>query len=288
MEIFLDCLPCMLKQVLGASRMATNHEKIREKILIDSSKILSNYKQFRCSPELALAMHDTVKTHTKKNDPYDIIKENDIKTSLKIYPMLKSFLDKNNNSLYNALKISATGNIIDSAVYNDLDIESCVENELNKDFGICDIEIFMEKLKDAKTLLIIGDNSGETVFDKVLIEYLSPLKVTYAVRSAPIINDATIEDAKKSGLDECSTIISTGCNAPGAVLKRCNKEFLDIFNSSDIVISKGQGNYEALSDCEREVFFMLNAKCPVVSNKIGVDLYSYVFMRHDPHSNRLR
>lgn len=133
------------------------------------------------------------------------------------------------------------------------------------------------KLKKAKSLLIIGDNAGETVFDRVLIEDFLNLNITYAVRSEPIINDATIEDAYASGLEKCATLISTGCNAPGVILDECNEEFLNIFNNADIIISKGQGNYETLSEEKKEIFFLLKAKCPVISEKLGVSVNDYVF-----------
>lgn len=281
MNICLDCLPCMFKQVLEASRMATDNTELQEMILTESMRILSNYKQYSCSPELALAMHQIVKKHTGKFDPYEKIKKRDIKAAIKLYPFLKSFLYKKNESLYWALKIAAVGNIIDSAIFIDIDIERCIEKELDISFGICDIDSFEDRVSNAKTLLIIGDNAGETVFDKVLAEYLAPLNIIYAVRSEPIINDACVEEAVFSGLDKCTTIVSTGCNAPGAVLSKCSREFVDIFNKADIVISKGQGNYEALSDCNREIYFLLKAKCPMISKKIGVNLYDYVFIKHD-------
>ncbi|NLX92546.1 MAG: DUF89 family protein [Clostridiales bacterium] len=173
---------------------------------------------------------------------------------------------------------------MDSAIYQDLDINLCVEQELKKDFGQCDLPLFEEKLKTAGTVLIVGDNAGETVFDRVLAEALLPLKIIYAARNEPILNDATVQDACDSGLDKCATVISTGCNAPGAILSQCSDEFLTLFNNADIVISKGQGNYEALSDCEREVFFLLKAKCPMVAGRVGVNLNEYVFIRHDGKS----
>ncbi|MHB1153137.1 MAG: damage-control phosphatase ARMT1 family protein [Eubacteriales bacterium] len=281
MKIFLDCLPCMLKQVLEASRMAAGDEEAQERIINDSLKILSDYKQYACSPDLAAALHQTVKKHTKVSDPYKLIKEKDIAAAEKVYPVLKSYLQNKQDKLYAALKIAATGNIIDSAIYSNIDIENCIEKELNNNFSICDVDYFAEKLKKAETLLIIGDNAGETVFDKVLAEYLAPLDIFYAVRSEPVINDATIEDAYCSGLEQCMAIISTGCNAPGAVLEKCSPEFMCVFNKADIVISKGQGNYEALSDCNREVFFLLKAKCSMIAKKLNVHLNEYVFMTND-------
>jgi uncharacterized protein with ATP-grasp and redox domains len=153
----------------------------------------------------------------------------------------------------------------------------CIQEELEKECAICDFDVFGNKLKTAQRLLIIGDNAGETVFDRVLAEYLSPLDITYAVRSEPIINDATMKDAYASGLSDYTKIISTGCGAPGAILEDCGNEFLNVLETADIIISKGQGNFEALSECGKPVFFLLKAKCPMISEKLGVGLNEYVF-----------
>jgi len=277
MEIFLDCLPCFLRQVLEASRLATNRADIQVEIMKETVRLISDYEKFRYSPEIGRAMHQIVKKHTGIFDPYKEIKCKNIRNALEIYPSLKHFLFKKADRLYWVLKIAATGNIIDSAIYNDINIEECVEKELEKEFSICDIEKLESELKRAKSLLIIGDNAGETIFDRVLVEDFLYLDITYAVRSEPIINDATIEDACASGLDHCSRLISTGCNAPGLILDERSEEFLNIFNNADIVISKGQGNYEALSEQKRGIFFLLKAKCPVISDKLGVDINDYVF-----------
>lgn len=260
--------------------MATDDIDKQEEIVTDAINILSNYKSYACSPDLAMAMHGMVKAKTQTADPYRKIKDADIQAALKLYPQLKDFLKQKNNSLYWALKIAATGNNIDSAIYQNIDINRCVDQELKKDFGKCDLPLLQERLKTAHTILIIGDNAGETVFDKLLVQTLLPINIIYAARNEPILNDATVQDARDSGLDECASIISTGCNAPGAILKQCSDEFLTAFREADIVISKGQGNYEALSDCEREVFFLLKAKCPMIAERLGVDLNEYAFVRH--------
>lgn len=277
MEIYLDCLPCFLRQVLEAARLTTSRTEVQAKIMKETAKLISDYERFRYSPEVGRAMHQIVKKHSGVSDPYKDIKSENIRNSLEIYPSLKHFLFKKEERLYWALKIAATGNIIDSAIYNDINIGECVMKELDKEFVICDVERMHDELKRAKSLLIIGDNAGETVFDRVLIEDFLHLDITYAVRSEPIINDVTIEDACASGLDYCTRLISTGCNAPGLILDECSKEFLDIFNNADIVISKGQGNYEALSEQKRGIFFLLKAKCPVISEKLGVNVNDYVF-----------
>jgi uncharacterized protein with ATP-grasp and redox domains len=270
----------MLRQVLEASRMATDEPEIQAKIIEKSVMILADYKSYRCSPDIVKDMHQVVKRLTGVSDPYKTIKERDINAAKKVEPFFKHYLEQKQNELYWALKIAATGNIIDSAIYSDINIESSIEIELAKEFSICDISALEEILKTAKSILIIGDNAGETIFDRVLIERLTGYKITYAVRSEPIINDATLQDAYDSGINGYADIITTGCAAPGAILEQCSVEFLSVFDRADIVISKGQGNFEALSDCPRTVFFLLKAKCTMISGRLKVNLNDYVFKRH--------
>ncbi len=277
MEIYLDCLPCFLRQVLEASRFVTDNPDLQRRIIEDGIEVISRFKEYRHSPEIGRTMHDIVKKRTGVSDPYKDVKLKDIKSAQQVYPLLKHFLYKKNDELYWALKVAVVGNTLDSAILNNIDLEKCLKEELEKKFSLCDIDKLEAKLKRGKSLLIIGDNAGETIFDRVLIEKLLCFDIVYGVRSEPIINDATVEDAHRSGLDNCAMVISTGCNAPGLILDECSDEFLRIFNTADIIISKGQGNYETLSDVKKGMFFLLKAKCPVISNKLGVGVNDYVF-----------
>lgn len=278
MEIHLDCLPCFLKQVLDTTRLLTDDYQVQKAVMRETTGVLLDVDKYDYSPEVGRIMHNIVKKHTGNQDPYEKIKKENIQTALDIYPVLKHFLFKKEDRLYWALKIAATGNIIDSAINKDINIKKCLNRELEKKFKVSDLDIFKKKTESAKTLLIIGDNAGETVFDRVLMEDLLYLDITYAVRSEPIINDATKEDARASGIGRSAKIISTGCNSPGTILKECSSEFMNVYDNADIVISKGQGNYETLSEADREMFFLLKVKCPVISHDIGIDVDNYVFM----------
>ena len=277
MELFFDCIPCMLKQALEAARKTTSDVEIHGKVVCETINLMTNYKKYRNSPDLAREIHRIVKEQTGIKDPYSEIKEKDLEAAKMVYPYLKDFIQSKENSLYWALKIAATGNNIDAAVYSDIDVKKCIEKELEKEFSICDIDIMEKKLKSASNILIIGDNTGETIFDKVMIEGFTNLTITYGVRSEAIINDVTEKEAVASGLDQVSKIVSTGCSAPGAILEDCSDEFIDIYNKSDIIISKGQGNYEALSEEKGNIFFLLKAKCPMISRKLNVNLNEYIF-----------
>ncbi|MCL6591578.1 MAG: ARMT1-like domain-containing protein [Firmicutes bacterium] len=278
MKIQLDCLPCFLNQILKASRGITNDEELQARILKDTIDIIKNYDSYRYAPEVGRAAHSLLKQYTGIKDPYQKYKQAHLKLALQYYPDLKQFLFRKSDRLYWVLKIAAAGNVFDAAIDQEIKDIGYFEQELPKEFKICDIERFKERLKSAKTMLIVGDNAGETVFDRVLVEELLNLKIVYAVRNGPIINDATIEDAELAGLNHQARVISTGCDAPGVIRTECNHEFNKIMNEADIVISKGQGNYETLSEEKREIFFLLKAKCPVIANDIGVSLGDYVFL----------
>ncbi len=284
MKIFLDCLPCMLRQSLEASRMATDDNQLQSDIMSECIYLLNNFKEYRNPPEVAREIHRIVKNRTGVSDPYNKIKQDDIQKALKLFSRLKQFVQVKQDRLYWALRISSIGNVLDSGINYGIKIEDCIDYELTKDFAVCDIEIFKQKAEYNKNLLIIGDNAGETVFDRLLIEEIPNMDVTYAVRNMPIINDAVIDDAYASGLNSCARIISTGCDMPGVVLSECSREFREAFYNAGIVICKGQGNYETLSDSDRELFFLLKAKCPVTSGLIGVGLNDYVFKYYNPQA----
>lgn len=258
--------------------MVTDDRETQGKILRDAIKIISKYDSYSYAPEVGRAMHLLVKEYTGIKDPYENLKQRHLKSALEYYPDLKRFLFDKADRLYWVLKIAAAGNVFDAAINSEIKDSDHLKEELSKEFEICDIPKFRERLKDAKTMLIIGDNAGETVFDKVLIEEMLNLDISYAVRSGPIINDATIEDAQSAGLKSQVRLLSTGCDAPGVILSECNQEFVNIFSEADIVISKGQGNYETLSGEKRELFFLLKAKCPVIAKDIGVNNGDYVFL----------
>ena len=214
MEIFSDCLPCTLRQLLDAARMATDDVKLQAEIMDEGIEKLRVHRQSRNSPEFAREMQRIVTAYTGVADPYQGVKRRDIEAALSLYPMLKEYVAEG-DSLHRALKVSATGNVIDSAVSSHHDITAVIQKELHRPFAICDDTVLRHRLKAAKTLLFVGDNAGETVFDRVLLEALSPLEITFAARGGPALNDATVADALASGLGECAHVISTGCDIPG-------------------------------------------------------------------------
>ncbi|MCK4407317.1 MAG: DUF89 family protein [Bacteroidales bacterium] len=176
---------------------------------------------------------------------------------------------KSDNKLLTAIRIAIAGNVIDLGVGKEFNIVEDVRKILKKEFAIFDFNEFVKHLEKANSILYIGDNAGESVFDKILIEELKK-PVTYVVRDIPVINDVTYKDAVASGINEIAGIISSGSSAPAVIPELCNENFMAKFNAADMVISKGQGNYEGLSNVDRSVFFLLKAKCHVIANDLNV------------------
>ena len=283
MEVFLECLPCMLKGALEAAQMATDDAAVRRQIMADALGVLQNYATYQNAPDIARRFQRIVKARTGNTDPYAAIKRRDLQKALDLLPQVRQTVETAGDPLYAALKAAATGNVLDSAVSLDYDI-SLFDAELQTPFAVCDQAALVEKLQTAESLLLIGDNTGETVFDALLLQRFPNLKLTYAVRSAPALNDTTLAEAVASGLDQYAEIISTGCDVPGVLLEECSEEFLSCFYGADIVISKGQGNYETLSECPRDIFCLLKAKCPVIARVLGVALNDFVFQYHPGES----
>jgi len=211
-------------------------------------------------------------------DPFEKEKiENNI-TALKLYKEMKPKVKNAINAFDYALRLSIAGNIMDYGANNNFDIHKTIEHVLNSDFAIDKSNLLKENIEKASTILYIGDNAGEIVFDKLFIETcLKGKKVIYAVRGMPVLNDVTLHDAEVVGMHEYAQVISNGHNAPSTVLKACNYEFKKIYNTADLIISKGQGNLEGLiSENNKKIFFLLMVKCHVIGELLGVEKGNFV------------
>lgn len=280
MKTYLDCIPCFFKQALEAAILAGADDKTQKKIINEIAKAIPGIELSSTPPEMGKTIHDVVKKLIGQEDPYKKLKEKATEQTLKIYPELKKKIKSVDNKLLMAVELAIAGNIIDYGTKNSLDVEKELTKILRKEQGfikeekesIFNFKSFKNAVKNAKDILYIGDNVGETVFDCILLEEIKKIdpekEIVYAVREKPIINDVLKEDAVRAGIDNFAKIISSGSEVPGTILALCSKKFLKIFRKADLVISKGQGNYETLSDENRPIFFLFMAKCPVIARHV--------------------
>jgi len=269
MRTYFDCLPCLMDQALRAARLASDDEEKVKQVLDEVGLIIRNTPMNRTPPETAMAVYRKIREITGSPDPYRELKNQSTRIALGLYPALKTRINKSNDRVLAAIKIAIAGNVIDFGVNHISDIDNKIAGILEDDLAVCDYNRFREQLDITNEILYIGDNAGESVFDRILIEELEK-PVTYVVRSAPVINDVTEVDAVQAGLDTVATLMASGTDAPGTVVRICSPEFREKFYRSKFTISKGQGNFEALSDTSVPVFFLLIAKCPIVARDIGV------------------
>ena len=258
---------------MDASGLAADNKATQEKVL---KKVLSELGKTslkgKIPSDIAYKVHRTVRKLTGNSDPYKKLKDKYNKKALRLYPSLKQKVSKSKDRLLTATKLAIAGNIIDFGPGSKFDLEKTIDEVLTRDFAINHFDRFRRALQNSEKILYLGDNAGEIVFDRILLAELKGKKITFVVKGGPIINDATIEDAKFAGINKIAKIKTVSNGEPGTGPKRNSKEFINWLKSADVVISKGQGNYEALSDAEANIFFLLKVKCPAIAKDIGVDI----------------
>lgn len=276
MQTYHECIPCFVKQTLSVMDMVQLDETRREEILRCVLHKMSTIDFNLSPPAMAREIHSLIRQASGIDDPYLAEKQRDQQLALQLLPQLEQDVLMADNRLHAAVLLAITGNSIDHGVYHGMGVEqilSSIEQGLKAPLQ-GDVDKFAAAIKQADNILYLGDNAGEIVFDKVLIQQLPLEKTTFAVRGGPILNDALRADAEQAGITELVPVIDNGDTSPGTILPYCSADFVARFHQADLIIAKGQGNYETLSDCDANIFFLLKAKCPVVAGNIGCEVGS--------------
>jgi len=229
-------------------------------------------------PVMSQQIHRIVRNISRNKDPYRQVKDRFNRYALDIYPLCQKMINRSSVSFETAVRLAIAGNIIDFGPNSQIGpsvIDETIDHALSGQL-LGDIELLSKAVRSVDNILYLGDNCGEIVFDRLLIEQLPLHKVTFAVRGSSVINDATLADAEATGMTDLVKVIDNGSDAPGTIIENCSDAFRQRFDRADLVISKGQGNYEALSDVDKDIFFLLKAKCPLIAQHIGCDLGSPV------------
>lgn len=275
MQTYLDCYPCFLRQAIEASRMAKASPSQQREIVLKALDILRSLPEGLTPPAIGAQVHQVVRDITGNHDPYTEVKQEATDKALAMLHKLRQLIHDSDDPLETALRLSIAGNIMDLGPNPEYDLWEMVEKMLTQDFGINDLPFLRQRLESAASILFLGDNAGEHVFDKLLIEEL-PIPVTYVVRGGAVLNDVTLEDALAVGLDAVAEVIDNGARVPGTILSLCHQEFQAHFESADLILAKGMGNYETLSEIPAPIYFLLQVKCPVISRDIGTSTGSMV------------
>jgi len=281
MRTYTDCFICFMNLALNIARRTGSDELREREILERVAGMLPSFSLDARPPETALLVNNIVKEITGVEDPFREDKKISNRIALQMAPEVRTAIRERKDPLLSAIEFSIAGNSIDFGANHDLDLGKALREIVQNESGRLKsenpshflLDDFKKDLKTASNLLFLADNAGEIVFDMLLIEYLLErypnLTITVAVRNSPIINDVTLEDADDIGLSGKVRVISSGSDTAGTVLSMCTPEFLRIFYDADIVIGKGQGNFETLSDADRKVYLLFKSKCNAIARHTG-------------------
>jgi len=281
MKTYLDCLPCFIRQAADAARMVSTDSALHEQILREVLRWASEMALDESPPVLGQRIHRRLREITGVEDPYRAAKDHLNRMALSLLSELKAEIKAASDPLVMGVRLAIAGNVMDLGVNGEVtesDVRNSISQALAEPFA-GEQNGFRQAVAEARSILYLADNAGEIAMDRLLIEQLSPARVTLVVRGAPVINDATMADARAVGLHEIVEIIDNGSDAPGTILEDCSEDFTRRFSEADLILAKGQGNFETLSEEPRNIFFLFQAKCPVIAAHIGLPVGTHILAR---------
>lgn len=279
----LGCIPCFVRQALETARLSTVDPEVHERIVRETLLVIADMDMKKVPPVISQQIHRHLRKLTGVDDPYLAAKDRFNRMALEMLPEIEARLAKAPDPFGMATRLAIAGNVIDLGAKADLkedDARTAVAMSMEEPFH-GDLDAFRRAVESAERILYLGDNAGEIVFDRLLIEQLSPRPVVFAVRGVPVINDATVHDALQAGLQNLVEVIDNGSDAPGTVLADCSEEFRRRFHDADLIVSKGQGNFETLFGETAPIFFLFKVKCPVVALHTGLPVGTHVLKQFD-------
>lgn len=275
MRAHFDCVPCGIRQVLDVMRMITDDEQLHERVLREALGMWHRMDFRQSPPAMAQQIHRFIRCATGVDDPYLDVKNHYNLFALQMYPLLRQRVQESADPFETAVRLAVAGNIIDFGVNSTVEqalVEQVIERSLTDPLDGEAVRRLRHAIAGAERILYLGDNTGEIVFDRLLLELMPCEKVTYVVRGGPILNDALMEDAEIAGITELVEVIDNGADAPGTVLETCSEAFRRRFEQADLIVAKGQGNFESLSDIDGNVFFLLRPKCAVLAQHLHCEI----------------
>ncbi len=275
LKAVLDCLECIARQALRAARIATDDQGVQRRIVDDAVLQIPGMDLCESPALLSLPLYQIAMEHSGNPDPYKELRRQQNEFAMGLEDELRGMVADSDDPLVTALHLAAAGNVIDlGAQYaGNIDVHEAIDSAIREKFTVDHSDAFKESLSSSNDLLYLLDNAGEVVFDKILIEeLLKHTKVTAVVKAGPIINDVLMEDVEQVGLTQLCEVIDNGGAFVGCPLKLVPESFLERMKVADVIIGKGQGNYETIDEFPGDIFLILRAKCEVIARHMGVKL----------------
>jgi hypothetical protein len=280
MRVSLDCFPCFLRQAIIALRLGTNDVSLQKAILKSTLEDIQRTDTSKPPAFTTTFIHRKIRQMLGM-DPFKDIKSEYNQIALELYPSLKTTIENSPDPLWTSTRLAIAGNVMDFGIFTSVDIEGTIRKALNSKIAVDDYNSLKDAVSYADEILYLTDNAGEIVFDRLLIETLIQLgkKVKAVVKGSPVINDSTMEDARESGLTKICEVMDNGSEAVGTILDWTSSAFQKTFKDAQLIISKGQGNFETLIGTEKKLFFLFQSKCDVVSKELSLSTGSMLLKK---------
>lgn len=277
MNITKDCVNCIIGQIDKAIKLLNLDEQKAKTIQNEVLKKSQSFSFDHTPPYVAREVYEYLAKETNCTDPLENLKQESIQNALEFVPFIEKKIRQEEDKLFTAIKAAVAGNVIDFGAKEQFSLEEEINKVFSTNFAIDDYKKLAKQIEQKENILILADNAGENVFDKILIKIIKRLypqkQITYATRGKPIINDITTKEALQIGIDKFATVVSTGVDTPGLELSRATIHFRNIFEKAELIISKGMGNFECLETRhDKRIFFIFKVKCNVVAAAIGKEV----------------
>ncbi len=282
MRVAPECIPCTVQSCHRLAEKSGLSPERAEALMRRTLAYLADADYSQSPPALGRELHRQLRAELDDPDPYREIKRAGNEAMMARLPGLRASIAASADPFATAVRLAVAGNVVDFGARRLLDVDESLRRVLEADLAIDDVDALRDELAGAGSVLYVGDNAGEIVLDALLVETLDHPGLAFAVRGGPVINDATLDDARLVGLDRRARLLTTGDDAPGVLWDSASPEFREAFLAADVVIAKGQGNLEGLIDLPRSTCFLLTAKCPRIAARLGVPEKSFVVWRKAP------
>ncbi len=271
MRTHIDCFPCFLRQTTIALAQLSDNHAVHEEVIREVLPIIQSADTARPPAYTTTFIHRLIREKSGQ-DPFRNIKRAYNAQAMGLYPELKARIKRSDDPLWTASRLAISGNVIDFGIYTSIDIESSILRSLETHIAVDDYGMFREDVQQSGEILYLLDNAGEIVFDRLLIEELVAMgkKVRAVVKGSAVLNDVTAEDATQTGLQDICEVVDNGSDAIGTILEWTSREFRAYYGAAELVISKGQGNFETLTGNGKQTYFLFQSKCDVVSKELGL------------------
>ncbi len=286
MKLSLECLPCLLNQAVRLAKEHLSSEQEQSELVREILRVLANVDNDDSAPQVTQKMQRLFKEYLQNDDPYREAKHYYNTEMLKLEQEFEELVNRAEHKVEAAMKLAAAGNIIDFGPGHDISRENVmavIRQTLEHEFASHAVRTLKSQLQASQSMLYLGDNAGEIVFDKIFIRTIKAaypqLEIWFAARGEAVLNDITEDDAYFVGMDKIAYVINNGTDIPGTALEHCSVQFRKVFRESDVIIAKGQGNFESLHGCGRKnLHYLFLCKCDLFTQLFGAAKNGVVLM----------